>query len=47
MALIKFIVTLVGQFPTMSFVADITYQRWTAVIWENINREGNEELEKL
>ena len=39
--------TLLGQFPVMSFVADITCQGWIAVIWENISREGNEELEKL
>jgi hypothetical protein len=31
----------------MSFVADITYQRWIAVMWENISNEGNEDLEKL
>jgi len=39
--------TLLGQFPIMSFVADITCQRWTAVIWENVSAEENEDLEKL
>jgi len=39
--------TLLGQFPNMSFVADVTYQRWTVVIWENISTKENEDLEKL
>jgi hypothetical protein len=39
--------TLLGQYPIMSFVADLTYQRWIAVIWENISRKGNEDPEKL
>ena len=39
--------TLSGHFPIMSLIADITYQRWIAVIWENISRKGNEDLEKL
>jgi len=33
------VLTLLGQFPIMSFVADIKYQRWIAVVWENICRE--------
>jgi hypothetical protein len=39
--------TLLGQFPITSFVADIKYQRWTAVNWENISTEENEDLEEL
>jgi len=39
--------TLLGQLPILSFVADIICQRWTAVIWENISSEENEDLEKL
>jgi len=39
--------SLFVQFPIMSLVADITCQRWTTVIWENISTKENEGLEKL
>jgi len=47
MIMIIIMITVLGQFPIMSFVADITYQEWIAVIWENISREGNKDLQKL
>jgi hypothetical protein len=39
--------TLLGQLSIITFIADITYQRWIAVMWENVSRMGNEDLEKL
>ena len=39
--------TLLGQFPIMSFAADRRCQWWIGVIRENISREGNEDLKKL
>ena len=39
--------TLLGQFPIMSFAADRRCQGWIGVIRENISREGNEDLKKL
>jgi hypothetical protein len=39
--------TLLGQFLIMSFVANIRCQRWIAVIGDKISREENEDLERL